>query len=403
MKRHIATLALLLACTLCASAQQSNPTARRYGSTALQIGSLEEWEQVHRPVIMNFFEQEVYGLMPQRQVSISYKVVEEAQGALGGKAIRRQVAMHIKGLDAPVLILMYLPANAQGPVPAFFGMNYKGNHQIHPDEGIIPSPNAIATEGEPQRGADAIHWPVEFLLESGYAVVTFNRDNLEPDFDDGFQNGPHPLFYAKGQTAPKPNEWGTLGAWAWGMSRVMDYLESDKDIDSNRVAVIGHSRLGKATLWAGAHDSRFALVISNSSGCGGAALSVNNPGESIDKINKVFPYWFCDNFNKYRNNEDGLLVDQQGLIALVAPRPVYVASATQDRWAYSVGEFQSALFASPIYELYGLKGLKEPMPAPDSPAMDGHVGYHVRSGVHDITLYDWQQYVAFADKHFFGK
>lgn len=403
MKRHIATLALLLACTLCASAQQSNPTARRYGSTALQIGSLEEWEQVHRPVIMNFFEQEVYGLMPQRQVSISYKVVEEAQGALGGRAIRRQVAMHIDGMNTPVYILMYIPANAQGPVPAFLGMNFKGNHQTNPDEAIIPSPNAPVTEGEPLRGAASSRWPMEYVVESGYAVVTLNRDNVDPDFDDGFQNGPHPLFYATGQTAPKANEWGTIGAWAWSLSRVMDYLQTDKDIDSNKVAVIGHSRLGKATLWAGAHDSRFALVISNSSGCGGAALSVNNPGESIDKINKVFPYWFCDNFNKYRNNEDGLLVDQQGLIALVAPRPVYVASATQDRWAYSVGEFQSALFASPIYELYGLKGLKEPMPAPDSPAMDGHVGYHVRSGVHDITLYDWQQYVAFADKHFFGK
>lgn len=403
MKRYIIAFALLLVGTLCARAQGSSVIVSKYGSEPLKIGSVEEWEQVHRPVIMNFFEQEVYGLTPLRQVGITYEVVEEAKGALGGKAIRRQVAMHIDGMKTPVYILMYIPANAKGPVPAFLGMNFKGNHQTNPDEAIIPSPNAPVTEGEPLRGAASSRWPMEYVVESGYAVVTLNRDNVDPDFDDGFQNGPHPLFYATGQTAPKANEWGTIGAWAWSLSRVMDYLQTDKDIDSNKVAVIGHSRLGKTALWAGAQDQRFAIVISNDSGCGGAALSNREVGESVEVINRSFPHWFCDNYNKYRNNEEALLVDQQGLIALMAPRPVYVASATLDQWADPVGEYLSALYASPVYELYGLKGLVGPQPAPDSPVRSGHVGYHLRTGKHDINIYDWQQYVAFADKHFFGK
>lgn len=400
MKHNLILTIFALAGALGVSAQVGNVTVSQYGSEPLKIGSVEEWEQVHRPVIMNFFEQEVYGLMPDGQVGITYEVLNECPNALGGKAIRKEVAMHIAGLDTPVLILMYLPANAKGPVPAFLGMNFKGNHQINPDPAITPSPNAPVTKGDPERGAASSRWPVEFIVESGYAVVTLNRDNVDPDFDDGFQNSVHPLFYAEGQTAPKANEWGTIGAWAWSLSRVMDYLVSDKAIDSNKVAVVGHSRLGKTALWAGATDKRFAIAISNDSGCGGAALSIRKVGESVDVINRSFPHWFCDNYNKYRNNESALFVDQQGLIALIAPRPVYVASATLDQWADPEGEYLSALYASPVYELYGLKGLTTPMPAPEQPMNSGHVGYHLRTGKHDITLYDWQQYVDFANRHF---
>lgn len=374
---------------------------KKYGAEPLRFSSVEEWEQVHRPVIMNFFEREVYGRMPQKQVPMEFDVISEKAGALGGKAIRKEVAIRLEGMYAPILVLMYIPADAKGPVPAFLGMNFKGNHQINADPEITISVNAPKKEelgSDPERGAASSRWPLEMLMDNGYALVTIYRGDVDPDFDDGFRNGIHPLFHGEG--TPVADEWGTIGAWAWGLSRVMDYLETDSKIDSKKVAVIGHSRLGKTSLWAGATDPRFAIVISNDSGCGGAALSIRKQGETVEAISKSFPHWFCDNYNKYRNNEEALFVDQQGLIALVAPRPIYVASAVEDTWADPEGEYLSAVAASPVYELYGKKGLTGPMPAVDSPKAEGDVAYHIRKGGHDINLYDWTQYVKFADKYF---
>lgn len=395
-------LSPLLALVVSASLVSCDEQPRIYGAEPLEISSLRQWERVHRPAIYDFFEKEVYGRMPEKQVPIRYELLSEGE-ALGGKAVRREVAMHIEGMATPVPILMYIPAAAEGAVPAFLGMNFKGNHQINPDPEITISVNAPKGEelgSDPERGAATSRWPLELLMDNGYALVTIYRGDVDPDFDDGFQNGVHPLFYAEGQSSPAAEEWGTIGAWAWSLSRVMDYLETDKDIDAERVAVIGHSRLGKTSLWAGATDPRFAIVISNDSGCGGAALSMRKHGETVEVINKNFPHWFCDNYNKYSNNEEALMVDQQGLLALIAPRPLYVASAVEDDWADPEGEYLSALYASPVYELYGKKGLASPMPAVDSPMMEGDVAYHIRKGGHDINLYDWTQYVKFADKYF---
>lgn len=399
MRKFILSLLALSACTALISCGEQ---PRTYGAEPLEISSLRQWERVHRPAIYNFFETEVYGRMPEKQIPIRYELLTEGE-ALSGKALRREVAMHIEGMATPVPILMYIPTSAKGPVPAFLGMNFKGNHQINPDPEITISANAPKGEelgSDPERGAATSRWPLEMLMDNGYALVTIYRGDVDPDFDDGFQNGVHPLFYAEGQSAPAADEWGTIGAWAWSLSRVMDYLETDKNIDAERVAVIGHSRLGKTSLWAGATDPRFAIVISNDSGCGGAALSIRKHGETVEAINKSFPHWFCDNYNAYRNNEEALMVDQQGLLALIAPRPLYVASAVEDDWADPEGEYLSALYASPVYELYGKKGLASPMPKVDEPRMEGDVAYHIRKGGHDINLYDWTQYVKFADKYF---
>lgn len=386
-----------------AFAQKDEARSLHYGAEPLCFGSIEEWETVHRPVIYRFFEQEVYGKMPTRQIPMRFELLSE-DTALNGLARMKQVAIHLQGLKEPMLLLIYLPREAKGPVPLFLAMNFKGNHQISADEQIIISKNAPtgeALKNDPPRGAAASRWPLELILGRGYGVATISRDDVDPDFDDGFKNGVHALFNRVGSEPPAGNTWGTIAAWAWGLSRAMDYLETDPDVDAKRVAVLGHSRLGKTALWAGAADPRFAMVISNNSGCGGAALSLRKVGETVAAINKRFPHWFCDNYNRYSDNEAALMVDQQGLLALIAPRPLYVASAELDKWADPMGEFLAARRASPVYELYGLKGLQQDsLPAVNTPLKGGSVGYHVRTGKHDITPYDWTQYLDFADIHF---
>jgi hypothetical protein len=379
-----------------------------------RITTTDEWTSKRRPEILRLFETEVYGRAPEQKPTLRFQVDSEDASALGGKAVRKEVTIHIstpRG-ELPLHLLLYIP-KTKLPAPAFLGLNFLGNQSIHSDPKIALSRSWI--QGKPEtgivdhkateasRGAEATRWQVEQVVGRGYAVATMCCGDIDPDFDDGFQNGVHPLFYRSGQTAPESDEWGTIAAWAWGLSRALDYLETDSSIDAKHVAVLGHSRMGKAAVWAAASDPRFAMAISNESGCGGAALSKRVYGETVGLINAHFPHWFCRNFRKYDDREELLPVDQHMLIALIAPRPVYVASASEDRHADPRGEFLAARHADPVYRLFGLAGVgTDDMPPVDHPIGDT-IHYHVRTGKHDITAYDWQQYLDFADAHLRGK
>lgn len=383
--------------------------------TGEKVDTPSKWK-ARRAELVKIFEDEVYGRTPDKKLTgIRHVLVEGPAEALDGKATRKQVTIYFTGKDdGPRMdLLMYTPKGKTG-TPTFLGYNFEGNHAVTTDPAVRLAhcwlhnkPKEGVTENkatEQSRGSEKSRWAISNIIARGYGVATICYCDVDPDFDDDFQNGVEPLFYSNGQKKPGPAEWGSIGAWAWGLSRALDYLETDKDVDAKHVAVLGHSRLGKTSLWAGVQDERFAIVISNNSGCGGAALSKRWYGETVNRINNSFPHWFCDNFNKYNNNEAALPVDSHELIALIAPRPVYVSSAVEDRWADPYGEYLAAAHADPVYKLLGSKGLGvdkvsfDPPPV-EKPFLDGSIGYHLRTGVHDVTDYDWERFMDFADRH----
>lgn len=359
------------------------------------VTSVKMWQASRRPELMGLFRSQVYGQRPPKPEGITYEVTESKPAYLHGKGTRKDVRVLAPGPQGKVQLLaftLFTPTTTKQPVPAFLGIHLFDTKSETP----IPGNVLEADVGRPLPGTALL----DTILDRGYAIATIDPDNLCPDNKDTYRQGALNYLYPDRSGEPGEEEPGAIAVWAWGLSRALDYLETDPAIDAKRVAAIGHSRRGKTALWAGAEDERFAIVISNDSGCGGAALSRRIFGETVNRINHAFPHWFCGNFKQYNNREDALPVDQHELIALVAPRPVYVGSAVDDGWADPKGEFLGALGAEPVYKLFELAGLGTSELPPLNKQVGDAIGYHIRSGKHALTDFDWLLYLDFADRHY---
>jgi hypothetical protein len=373
------------------------------------VTSAELWITKRRPELVAMFEQHVYGRVPGKIGKPKFSVIEEKPDALGGLATRKLITITLPDHPAwqGMQVMVYLPNKATAPAPCFIGLSFGGNHAVSAEPDIplstrwMPagkggiSSNHRATEKS--RGSEAGRWPMEKILSAGFAVATAYYGDLEPDSPDGWKTGLRAAVSPDGSTTAWQNgDWGAIATWAWGLSRILDFLETDGKIDAQRCAVIGHSRLGKTAAWAGAVDTRFAMVIANNSGEGGTALMRRDFGETTASMTRAFPHWFTPTYKSYANNAAACPVDQHLLIALIAPRPLSIGCANDDKWADPKGEFLAAVAASPVYQLFATPGL----PTTTLPPLDSPVGdtlrYHLRPGRHDLLDTDWSEYLSAA-------
>ena len=381
------------------------------GKDGRRVTDANAWIAVRRGEILRDFRDLMYGHTPQLSVTLRTEVIATRKDAVDGLATRTLIALRF--FDDPkaphINLMLYVPNKATQPVPVFLGLSFYGNASVEDDPSIPLDqgwmrryPTAVVDHRATEllRGISAHRWPLALPLKHGYGVATFYYGDVEPDHIEGWRDGIRGYaLKCAGRTERDPNEWGALGAWAWGLSRALDYLETTPAVDASRVVVFGHSRLGKTALWAGAQDERFALVISNNSGEGGASLARRNYGENIAFSIAHASWRYCDRFRDFIDREKDLPFDQHKLLALIAPRPIYVSSATEDLLADPKGEFLSTVHAESVYRLFGLRGVDTTQwPEPDHP-VGQTIGYHLRTGKHAITAYDWEQFLQFADRH----
>ncbi len=381
-----------------------------------RVTDAETWVKMRRPEILELFRTHVYGRSPGKPAHITSKVILEDNKLYNGLATRRSVSVcFTERPDGPCMLMhIFIPNNAKKPVPVFVGVLIIKDFEQTQD---WPMPGYILADmkedlnkyimtgsGSSKKAKKLGKLPGKMLpvaiLERGYAFASIDPDSIAPDDPATYDSKIISEYSGPDRSKRPPDDWKTIAAWSWGLSRALDYFETDTDIDATKVIAIGHSRRGKTALWAAAQDERFAMAISNDSGCTGAALSKRIYGETVALINNQFPYWFCENYRKYDDNEAALPLDQHMLLALIAPRPLYVASAVDDKWADPEGEFLSAVNTDPVYALFGKTGLGvTEMPAVNDPVGD-MIGYHIRSKGHALTDYDWLRYLDFADRQF---
>jgi pimeloyl-ACP methyl ester carboxylesterase len=345
-----------------------------------KVKNVKMWEKKRRNEILELFRENVYGRIPSTPYSESFKLVNEDKNAMDGNATLKQVDIMIssEGKSLDIHLTLFVPNNITKPVPGYLLIDNRGPENT-----------------DPTRLLKSEFWPAEEAIARGYAIAVFSNADVDPDNFDEFKNGIHGLL-DRGER--RPDSWGTIAAWAWGASRCLDYFETDKDINAKKVAVVGHSRGGKTALWAAAEDQRFAMAVSNESGCGGAALARRKYGETVARINNAFPHWFCSDYKKWANNEDSMPVDMHMLIALIAPRAVYITSASEDLWADPRGSYLSLYHALPVFKLYDKNtNLSEKMPPLNRQVTSGKTAYHIRDGVHNLLLKDWNWFMDFGD------
>ncbi|SOD11769.1 prolyl oligopeptidase family serine peptidase [Pedobacter xixiisoli] len=346
-----------------------------------RVKNISTWEKKRRPEILSLFEENIYGTMPSKFDSLNFKITNEKADAMDGKAHLKEIEITAwnKGNSVSFPVVLFIPNKRTKPAPVFLLINNRGKRNT-----------------DPTRISKSTFWPAEMIIDSGYAIAAFHNADVAPDRKETYQNGILTQLFP--EQLQKDNGMKAIGSWAWAASRVMDYFISDKDIDAKKVAIVGHSRGGKTALWAGAQDQRFAMVFNSCSGSTGASLARRKYGETVSLINKQFGHWFNNNYKKFSNNVDSLPVDQHMLIGLIAPRPVYTTNATQDRWADPYGSFLSSVNAKPIYDLYRQKvTLPKDMPQINRPIINSAIGYHFREGAHDLNVYDWTNFIRFAN------
>jgi hypothetical protein len=369
------------------------------------VRDAKTWESKRRPEIVAMFETQQYGRAPGRPADERFEVAETGT-AFHGKAIREQVTISFSKDESwpKIHLLVYVPAAERNPVPIFFTINFGAVQNAVDDPAITPDnvwDPKTNTRISPPKGRGFGRIDVERLLDAGFGVATFYYGDVDPDYPEGFSNGIRVHYVKSGQTERAPDDWGSIAAWAWGMSRVQDYFETDKRIDSKRVAIHGVSRLGKTVMWAGAHDQRFALVIASCSGEGGAALSHRNYGETIAHLTAPsrYPYQFAANYAKYAGFPDTAPMDANLLVALIAPRPLLLQTGSTDEWSDPKGEFLAAVAAGPVYKLFGKDGLGiDAWPAANQPILHD-LGYYMHEGGHGMVPGDWDVYVRFLKTH----
>jgi hypothetical protein len=372
------------------------------------VNTSKQWERKRRPEILQLFSTYMYGKVPNMEESSKWEVIKTKSNALDGHAIRRDIKVWplASHHDYSIDVQIYLPhSSKRQPVPLFLAIALLPNYTVCLDSDLEKPDSILMANGQRskavKRGDKKDFWQVEKILAEGYGIAIFCHQDISPDTPTDFYKSLPSMFYKTGQSYPAPDEWGAISMWAWQMSRVMDYIVNDDLIDKEKVIAIGHSRFGKTALWAAVQDKRFAMAVANNAGCGGTAISKRRFGETIEAINQRFPHWFCSNFKQFNNREEYMPFDQHELVALMAPRPVYIASAEQDDWSDQKGEFLAGKEASTVYHLYGLNGLEcDSIPAVEHPKSTGYIGYHIRRGKHTMTAYDWDQYLKFANMHF---